>query len=134
MLDRIDTGLLTAAIAVLLYIANVGLTLRGRRAGLAKDRKQVELTPPATGRPAELLAYLDTKIAGLTTELRALILPDVLLCALIALLLARILGEHTGPAASPALDCTIIIVALAIVVVLFAYHTLEWITSWGRSS
>src|SRR4051812_46286823 len=118
MLDRIDTGLLTAAIAVLLYIANVGMTLRGRRAGFAKDRKQAELTPPAGGKPAELITYLDGKIAGLTTELRALILPDVLLCALIALLLARILGDHTGPAARPGLDCTIIIVALAIVVVL----------------
>src|SRR5689334_19338725 len=104
MLDRIDTGLLAAAIAVLLYVANVGLTLRGRRAGLAKDRKQLELTPPAGGKPGDLGKYLDDKISGLTTELRALILPDALLCLLIGLLLARILGDHTGTKTNATLD------------------------------
>ena len=133
-LDRIDAGLLAAAITVLLYVANVALTLRGRRASLAKDRKQAQLTSPAGGNVNEYITYLTGKIDGLTTELRALILPDVLLCAMIGLLLWRLLGNHTGTAARAGLDLGIVIVALAIVIVLFAYHALEWLLGWGQQT
>jgi hypothetical protein len=134
ILDTVASGLLAAAIAVLLYVANTGLTLRGRRAGFAKDRAQAKLMPGANSDPVKFTEYLDRKISGLTLQLRLLILPDFLLCVLIALLLTRIFGQYNGGDAKYGLDAWIIVQSLLVAGVLFIFHGLEWVNGWKGPS